>query len=119
MGNTREFTLVAERNAIAQGCAVVVDAKLVNKTPVAKLATAGAGIDGIVTDITITGDNEVTLAVARTGDIVFGLIGGEVTVGDELVVGAEGKLVKAGSGVAVAKALNTGKAGERIEVLIK
>lgn len=119
MGKTNEFTLVAEgKFAGAKGCAVVVDAKLIHNTPVGKIATAGEAIDGIVTDIT-AGANEV-LAVAKVGDIAFVKVGvGGVTVGDELVVGANGTLVKGGEGIAVAKALATGKEGELISAIIK
>lgn len=119
MGKTNEFTLVAEGKFTGGlGCAVVVDAKLIHNTPVGKIATAGKAIDGIVTDIT-AGTNEV-LAVAKVGDIAFVLVGeGGITVGDELIVGANGALVKAGEGVAVAKALATGKEGERVPAIIK
>ena len=119
MGKTNEFTLVAEGKFAGElGCAVVVDAKLIHNTPVGKIATAGEAIDGIVTDIT-AGTNEV-LAVAKVGDIAFVLVGENgVTVGDELVVGANGALITAGDGVAVAKALATGIEGERIPAIIK
>lgn len=119
MGRTNEFTLVADADFAGKlGCAVVVKAELVHNTPVGTLATAGQAIDGIVTDIT-AGAPQV-LAVAKVGDIAFAKVGvGGVTVGDELVVGADGALVKAGEGVAVAKALATGKEGERIAVIIK
>ena len=120
MGRTNEFTLVADADFTGKlGCAVVVKAQLVNNTPVATLATAEKAIDGIVTDITADGKAGAPLAVAKVGDIAFARIGGAVTVGDELVVGENGKLIKAGEGVAVAKALATGKADERIPVLIK
>lgn len=118
MGKTNEFTLVAEGKFAGElGCAVVVDAKLVQSTPVGKVATAGGAIDGIVTDIT-AGANEV-LAVAKVGDIAFVKLGGAVTVGDELEVAEGGKLVKKASGEAVAKALATGVAGERVPAIIK
>ena len=118
MGKTNEFTLVAEGKFAGElGCAVVVDAKLVQSTPVGKVATAGGTIDGIVTDIT-AGANEV-LAVAKVGDIAFVKLGGAVTVGDELEVAEGGKLVKKASGEAVAKALATGVAGERVPAIIK
>lgn len=119
MGRTNEFTLVADADFAGKlGCAVVVKDELVHNTPVGTLATAGEAIDGIVTDIT-AGAPQV-LAVAKVGDIAFAKVGaGGITVGDELVVGANGTLVKAGEGVAVAKALATGKEGERIAVIIK
>lgn len=118
MGKTNEFTLVAEGKFAGElGCAVVVDAKLIQSTPVGKVATAGEAIDGIVTDIT-AGANEV-LAVAKVGDIAFVKLGGAVTVGDELEVAEGGKLVTKDSGVAVAKALATGVADERIPAIIK
>ena len=119
MGRTNEFTLVADADFTGKaGYAVKVKNELVNRTPVGTIATAGEAIDGIVTDIT-AGSPQV-LAVAKVGDIVFACIGaGGVTVGDELVVGADGRLVKAGDGVAVAKALATGAEGEMIPVLIK
>ena len=119
MGKTKEFTLVADADFTGKlGCAVVVKkAELVHNTPVGTLATASKAIDGIITDIT-AGAPQV-LAVAKVGDIAFAKIGGQVTVGDELVVGTNGALIKAGEGVAVAKALATGKEGERIPVIIK
>jgi hypothetical protein len=118
MGRTNEFTLVADSDFSEKlGCAVVVKAELVDKTPVGTIAEAGKAIDGIVTDIT-AGKPQV-LAIARIGDIAFAKLGEAVTVGDELVVGEEGALAKAGEGVAVAKALATGAQGERIPVLIK
>lgn len=118
MGKTNEFTLVAEGKFAGElGCAVVVDAKLIQSTPVGKVATAGGVIDGIVTDIT-AGANEV-LAVAKVGDIAFVKLGGAVTVGDELEVAEGGKLVKKASGEAVAKALATGVEGERVPAIIK
>lgn len=120
MGRTNEFTLVAKEGFAGElGCAVAVDATLVHNTPVGVVAGAGEAIDGIVTDITPGKPNKV-LAVAKIGDIVFGLIGEAITVADELAVGENGKLVKATEdAVVVAKALATGKAGERIAVIIK
>lgn len=118
MGRTNEFTLVAEGDFTGKvGVAVKVGATLVHKTPTAVIATAGEAIDGIVTDIT-AGAPQV-LAVAKVGDIVFGKIGGAVTVGDELEVGTDGVLVKKASGVAVAKALATGIENELIPVIVK
>ena len=95
MGRTNEFTLVADADFTGKaGYAVKVKNELVNRTPVGTIATAGGAIDGIVTDIT-AGSPQV-LAVAKVGDIVFACIGtGGVTVGDELVVGADGRLVEA------------------------
>lgn len=122
MGTTHEFTLVADADfAGKEGYAVVVKAgELVHRTPVATIATAGKAIDGIVTDITADGKAGAPLAIARVGDIVKAKIGtGGVTSGDELVVEAGGKLIKAGEGVAVAKALDTGKENDLILVLIK
>ncbi len=119
MGRTNEFTLVADADFTGKlGHAVVVKAEMVHKTPVGTIATAGQAIDGIVTDIT-AGAPQV-LAVAKVGDIVFACVGaGGVTVGDELVVADGGKLVKAGEGVAVAKALATGVENELVPVIIK
>lgn len=121
MGTTHEFTLIADADFSDKlGCAVVVKAELVHKTPVGTLATAAKAIDGIVTDITADGKAGAPLAIARVGDIAFAKIGADgVTVGDELVVGTEGRLIKAGEGVAVAKALATGAENELIPVLIK
>ena len=121
MGTTHEFTLIADADFSDKlGCAVVVKAELVHKTPVGKLATAQKAIDGIVTDITADGKAGAPLAVARIGDIAFAKIGvGGVTVGDELVVGTEGRLITAGEGVKVAKALASGAENELIPVLIK
>lgn len=119
MGRTNEFTLVADADFSGKlGCAVKVKAELVHNTPVGTLAGAGEAIDGIVTDIT-AGAPQV-LAVARIGDIVFGKIGAEVTVADNLAVDANGALIKAtGDAKVVAKALATGKKDERIPVIIK
>lgn len=122
MGITHEFTLVADADFTGkEGYAVVVKAgELVHRTPVGTIATAGKAIDGIVTDITGDGKAGTPLAIARIGDIVKAKIGtGGVTSGDELVVEAGGKLIKAGEGVAVAKALGTGKENDLIPVLIK
>lgn len=118
MGRTNEFTLVADGDFTGKaGVAVKIGTKLVHKTPTAVIAGAGEAIDGIVTDIT-AGAPQV-LAVAKVGDIVFGKIGGAVTVGDELEVGEAGALVKKASGEAVAKALATGIKDELIPVIIK
>lgn len=120
MGRTNEFTLVADADFTEKlGCAVKVKAELVHNTPVGTLAGAGEAIDGIVTDIT-AGKPQV-LAVARMGDIVFAKLGTDgATVADNLSVGAGGVLVKtAGQATVVAKALATGKEGERIPVIIK
>ena len=118
MGRTNEFTLVADADFTGkQGCAVVVKAELVNRTPVGTIATAGKAIDGIVTDIT-AGAPQV-LAVAKVGDIVFAKLAGTVAVADELEVGNGGALVKKASGVAVAKALAGGAEGELVPVIIK
>lgn len=120
MGRTNEFTLVADADFTEKlGCAVKVKAELVHNTPVATIATSAEAIDGIVTDITGTGLQGSPLAVAKLGDIALARIEGTVTVGDELEVGTDGKLKTKTSGVAVAKALATGKAGERIPVIIK
>lgn len=121
MGTTNEFTLVADADFSGKlGCAVVVKNKLVGKTPVGVIAGAGVAIDGIITDITGPAKAGSPIAVGKVGDIVFARVGaGGVTVGDTLVVGTEGALIKAGDGVAVAKALATGAEGERIPVLIK
>ncbi len=121
MGRTNEFTLVADADFSEKlGCAVVVKAEMVDKTPVGTIATAGQDIDGIITDITGPAKAGSPVAVARLGDIAFARVGtGGVTVGDKLVVAEGGVLVTAGEGVAVAKALATGKEGERIPVLIK
>lgn len=119
MGRTNEFTLVAKEGFAGKiGCAVKVDNTMVHKTPVGVLADAQDMIDGIVTDITPGTANKV-LAVAKIGDIVFALLGGEVTVGATLEVGANGALVAHSSGAEVAKALASGKAGELIPVIIK
>lgn len=122
MGNTREYTLVGAKSNFAgkEGCAVNIGTTLTKKTPNAVIATAEQAIDGIITDITITGADEVTLAVARIGDIVFAKLGdGGATVGDELEVATGGVLVTKEDGVAVAKALNTGLKDELIPVIIK
>ena len=119
MGRTNEFTLVAKADFAGElGCAVKVDGTMVHKTPVGVVAGAGEAIDGIVTDITAGAPNKV-LAVAKVGDIVFALLADAVTVGAELEVGANGALQTKNSGIAVAKALATGVAGERIPVIIK
>lgn len=119
MAKTNEFTLISpEAWGEKLGCAVVVGATLVNKTPVGAIAEAGEKIDGIITDITAGGAG-APVACAKVGDIAFVKLGGAVTVGDALEVGAEGKLVKNASGEAVAKALATGVAGERIPAIIK
>lgn len=119
MGRTNEFTLVAKADFAGElGCAVKVDGTMVHKTPVGVVATAGQAIDGIVTDITAGAPNKL-LAVAKIGDIVFALLAGDVTVGAELEVGEAGALQTKASGIAVAKALATGVAGERIPVIIK
>ena len=77
-------------------------------------------VDGIITYITLTGATEVTLAVARIGDIVFAKLGtGGATVGDELEVASGGVLIEKSTGVVVAKALATGSKDELIPVLIK
>lgn len=118
MGRTNEFTLVADADFTGKlGCAVVVKNELVHNTPVGTIATKAGAIDGIVTDIT-AGAPQV-LAVAKVGDIVFVRLGGAVTVADDLEVGTNGVLVKKTSGVAVAKALATGKADELIPAIIK
>lgn len=119
MGRTNEFTLVADADFTGKlGHAVVVKAEMVHKTPVGTIATAGEAIDGIVTDI--TAGNPQVLAVAKVGDIAFARVGADgITVGDELVAGEGGALIKAGEGVAVAKALATGAEGELIPVIIK
>lgn len=121
MGTTNEFTLVADADfSEKEGCAVVVKAEMVHQTPVGTIATAGQAIDGIVTDITGPGLTGSPIAVARTGDIAFARLGANgATVADELEVGTDGVLIKKTSGVVVAKALATGKEGERIPVLIK
>lgn len=122
MGNTREYTLVGAKATFADkvGCAVNIGTTLTKKTPNAVAPTAGEAIDGIITDITLTGATEVTLAVARIGDIVFAKLGtGGATVGDELEVATGGVLVEKSTGVAVAKALATGSKDELIPVLIK
>lgn len=119
MGRTNEFTLVAKEGFAGKiGCAVKVDGTMVHKTPVGVVADAQDPIDGIVTDITPGAKNKV-LAVAKVGDIVFALLGGAVTVGDVLEVGANGALVEHASGAEVAKALASGVAGELIPVIIK
>lgn len=119
MANTNEFTLVAPEDYKEKlGHAVVVGATLVHNTPVAAIATAGEAIDGIITDITAGGAG-APVAVAKVGDIAFVKLGGAVTVGDELEVGTNGKLVKKASGTVVAKALATGVADERIPAIIK
>ena len=121
MGRTNEFTLVADADFTGKrGYAVKVKAELVHNTPVGTIAQAGEAIDGIITDMTGPAVAGSPVAVAKIGDIVFGAIGaGGVTVGDELGVGADGRLVKAGEGVTVAKALGTGAEGELVPVIIK
>lgn len=122
MGRTNEFTLVADADFTGKrGYAVKVKAELlVHNTPVGTIADAGEAIDGIITDITGPAVAGSPIAVAKIGDIVFGAIGANgVTVGDELVVGEDGRLVTAGEGVAVAKALGTGAEGELVPVIIK
>lgn len=120
MGRTNEFTLVAGEALTAPklGQAVKVSNTMVQKTPVGVLAGAGEAIDGIITDITAGAPK--LLAVAKVGDIVFGLLGANgCTVGADLEVGANGALVTADDGVVVAKALATGVEGDRIPVIIK
>lgn len=120
MANTNEFTLVAPEDYKEKlGHAVVVGTTLVHNTPVAVIATAGEAIDGIIIDITAGGAG-APIAVAKVGDIAFVKLGtGGATVGDELEVATGGVLVEKSTGVAVAKALATGVAGERIPAIIK
>lgn len=121
MGTTHEFTLVADSDFTEKlGYAVKVKAELVHNTPVASIADAGKAIAGIVTDITAPATAGAPLAIARIGDIALAAVGtGGITVGDELEVGSDGRLVTKSSGAVVAVALGTAKENERVPVLLK
>jgi hypothetical protein len=79
-------------------------------------ATSAENMIGIIQN---TPDNSTdTAATIAISGKTRALLGGTVTVGEQLQVGSSGALVAFSSGVAVALAMEAGASGDTVEVLL-